>query len=156
MGGGSGTFTNAVPTSYPVGGIPPGSTFSGVTFANMFLQLLYGPPPPSPAGEILGTVPFAFNTASPLFIVALLPGDILDIQSVVVETLFDVVSDIQLGTVATPGLVFGPGDINPTFAITFENNSKVEIPAPEILRLTINPLGATQGSGFVTYRIRRS
>lgn len=45
--GGGGTYTNASPTPVTLGGIPAGSTFSSVTFQDMFDSLLY--PYQSPA-----------------------------------------------------------------------------------------------------------
>jgi len=156
-GGGSGqSFTNFVPTGYPVGGIPAGSTFNAVDLPDMFQALLYGPAPLT-GGEILGTVHFTFSTPSPLFIVGLLASDILDIQTVVIETPFNsLLSTLQLGTVASPGLVLGSGQVDPLVAASYQGSEKVEIAVPEILRLTINPSGSTQGQGFVLYRVRRT
>ena len=103
------------------------------------------------------TVYFTFASPSPLTLVNLKAGDIIDEADVVITTAFDdIAATLEVGTVAIPGLVLPTNKINPTVLDrTFTSSVKHEIGLAEILRLTITPGTSTQGAGFVLFTIRR-
>ena len=108
-------------------------------------------------GEIVERVDFTFATSSPLTLYNLLAGDDIVEVKLVIETAFDdVASSVQIGTVATPGLVFAANESNISKPDCQWLSSRVhEIASSETLRLLISPGTSTQGTGFVLFRIRR-
>ena len=103
------------------------------------------------------TVFFSFSTPSPMTLANLKAGDIIDEADVVITTVFDdAAATLEVGTVASPGLVLPTTKIDPTILDrTFTSSVKHEISVAEILRLTISPGASTQGAGFVLFTIRR-
>lgn len=101
-------------------------------------------------------VAFAFDGSSPLILIVLKPGDIVDNIEVTITTPFDdPAAALQVGIVANPDLALGPSEIDPDVASTYSNGENFEILVPEILRLLITPGTSTQGAGFVLFTIRR-
>lgn len=149
------SFTSPGATTYQVGGIAPGTTYTAAPLNDVILDLLFGPAPPG-TGEVVGKVNFAYNTPSPLTIINLAANDVLNVQAVVITTPFNGVgSSLRLGTVAAPNSILSSTQITPTVTATYETSEKQLINVPEIMRLTIVPGTATQGAGYVLYNIRR-
>lgn len=124
--------------------------------AEIFFVRGGGGGPPGPPNELLGRVPFTFATPSPLLILPLLAGDLLDIQDIVIEQSFsDLTATLQLGTVANPSLVLSLASPLGLLVNTYESSAKFLLAGPESLRLTINPAASAQGAGYVLYRVRR-
>ncbi len=102
-----------------------------------------------------GWVAFAFGTASPLTLQALAAGAVVEFALVVIETVFDdPTATLKVGTVATPDLVLGTGEIKATAIGQYASDIAHEVAVPEFLKLTISPGASTQGAGHVLFRVR--
>ena len=97
-------------------------------------------------------IQFTFATPSPMVLHALVVGHQVDRAHVVITTTFDDhAANIQLGTVAVPGLFI---DIPPTMAGQFADDNILDVTVPDFLRFTISPGTSTQGDGFIFYSVR--
>jgi hypothetical protein len=112
---------------------------------------------PSSSGIVAGKADFTFATGSPMTLLLLMVADVIDVCAIIVETPFnDPAASVQLGTVAAPGNVFGPGETSLAEAgAQYNTQAKVKVTLAEVLRLTINPGVSTQGSGTVLFSVRR-
>lgn len=99
-------------------------------------------------------VPFAFNTASPLALSALIAGAKIVRAAIVISTPFDDgAATLSLGTPGSPALVLGPSDSLPGTAGQYETDLITTIGAADTLQLAISPGTSTQGAGFVFFEI---
>lgn len=108
------------------------------------------------AEETVVAVPFTFASGSPLILVPVMLGHVVDRVSVVIETTFDGAgASLQVGTAATPGLILATSDIDPTKLGTYTNHALFPFAAAANLELTITPGGgATQGAGLVLVKVK--
>jgi hypothetical protein len=110
------------------------------------------------SGEIVAKVPFTFATPSPLVLQAVLPGNVLDRVSVLIQTPFnDPTATIQVGTTTDPDLVFVPGAIvlfGPLSGLTYEDLSLYEFTMSDLLILTISSGASTMGAGLLLYKMK--
>jgi hypothetical protein len=104
--------------------------------------------------ELFGRVNFTYASSSPFTVLNLQANDEIDQIKVVITTPFDdATSRIDVGTVATPKLVFDA--LRPTKLKQQTDFNHHLISVAEILRLLITPGTSTQGAGYIVYRIRR-
>lgn len=102
-----------------------------------------------------GYVAFTFASGSPLTLIVLSAGDVIEFVQVIVETTFDdAATTLKVGTVATPDLVLGTAEIAPGVVGQSRSDVAHEIAGAEFLKLTISPGGSTQGAGHVLFRVR--
>ena len=108
--------------------------------------------------EIVERVDFTYASSSPFTLYNLLAGDDITEVKLVITTAFDDPSStVQIGTVATPGLVFDTNESDVTKAnCQWTSFTIYEIAVNEILRLLITPGTSTQGAGYVLFTIRRA
>jgi hypothetical protein len=100
---------------------------------------------------------FYFNSVSPFVIMSLLPGELIDEAEIKITTVFDDPSaTLQLGTPATPNLLFGVNEIDPNRLAQFGSEDNIEILVPETLQLLIVPGVSTQGQGSYHVRVKKA
>ena len=105
---------------------------------------------------VSGVVPFAWNTPSPLTILNLQAGDLIDRVEIELDTAFnDPLATLLVGTVAVPNLVLDATDSVPSRAATYGNDNNFPVSVAEVLRLTLNPGASTAGAGRILFLIRR-
>lgn len=106
------------------------------------------------AAGVSPSVPFAFNTASPLVLAALPAGAKVVRAAIVISTPFDdAAATLSLGTPGSPALVLGPSDSRPSVAGQYETDLIATFAAADTLQLVISPGASTQGAGFVFFDI---
>lgn len=106
--------------------------------------------------EYFERVNFDYQTPSPMILQGLGGGELIDAVTLVIETPFDdAAAALACGLVATPNAVFAPNEVLPGTAAQYEFDMKLEVIGAEFLRLLITPAGATQGEGYVLFRIRK-
>lgn len=108
-----------------------------------------GPPPVT--GETVVRVDFAFDSASPLLLLAIAAGGAVNRCQVCITTPFDdPTSTLEVGTLFSPALVLAAGEIDPTDAGgQYATDTVTVFASAESLVLTISPGASTQGAGFV-------
>lgn len=100
---------------------------------------------------------FNYNSVSPFVIATLLPGELVDEAEIKITTPFDDPSaTLQLGTPATPAILFGVGEIDPARLAQFGSEDNIEILAAQTLQLLIVPGASTQGQGTYHVRVRKA
>lgn len=100
-------------------------------------------------------VPFAFNTASPLAIRSMVAGEtVINAEIQIITTFDDGAAALDLGTVATPGLIIPAANNIPGTVGVYRNDVNFPFAAPANVRLTITPGTSTQGSGIVVMQIK--
>ncbi|MFI5300483.1 MAG: hypothetical protein ACHREM_20545 [Polyangiales bacterium] len=110
---------------------------------------------------VLATVPtgtakadFTFATPSPYVLATLAAGATLVQVSVTIATPFnDPAAFVELGTMASPGVVFEPGDVNVQVASTYVSLAPFSTPIPDHLVMLLSPAASTQGRGYVTFLV---
>jgi hypothetical protein len=109
-----------------------------------------------PAGtENVGKVSFTYATVSPMILQALAPGSVIDRAAILIETPFNGVgATIELGTAASPGLVFAVGEVDLGKVGTYDDSELFPTVVAELLILTITPGTSTQGSAILVYKVR--
>jgi hypothetical protein len=111
---------------------------------------------PARLQENVVAVPFSFSTASPMILVVLAIGQILDRACVLIQTAFDgIAPTIQLGTFFDPGVILSTNEINAKAIGQYETNELVPITIADFLILTITPSTSTVGNAILFYKIRR-
>lgn len=125
----------------------------------MLFSRIAGVVPPATTPEIVERFDFTYATPSPTTLFAMLPGDTLESVKVLNTTPFsDPASTISIGTTATPGLVFAPGQAvvtAPGAGETFDDESLHLITTPTNLVLTIAPGASVAGAGTILFKIKR-
>ena len=107
---------------------------------------------PPPAGDlIVGVVPFAFNTASPVVLAPLPAGSSVIRAGIVILTPFDGAPSLSLGTPGSPALIMAPSDSLPGAAGQYETDILTSFVGADSLQLTIVAGGATTGNGLVFF-----
>lgn len=110
----------------------------------------------STAPQLL-SVAFAFNTASPLLLVPVFAGGIMARAQIQITTAFnDPAATLLLGTSASPSLVMGAADSDPSVVDSYDQSTMLTFPGPgaDKLQLTISPGASTQGAGILYYELR--
>jgi hypothetical protein len=102
------------------------------------------------------SVPFAFNTASPLALTSLRTTDRIMRSDVQITTLLDGGAALQLGTAGTPGAILDSPEIDPAVVNTYRTFDIFEVGVLSNIILTITPAAATQGAGRVYLEIWRA
>jgi len=101
-------------------------------------------------------IPFAYNTASPLTIAAVVNGEAVIDSEIVIETPFDdVAAVLDLGTVASPSALIPAADNDPQNLGNYGSDENINFTGPETVRLTISPGASTQGSGYVLVILKK-
>ena len=109
-----------------------------------------------PETNLIGKVPFSYNSPSPVVLVALLAGDCVDEVDVKVETIFDdPLATVSVGTFADVNKYLSSSDVNLQVLCQYNNESNDDLTVADTLILTINPGTSTQGDGYVMYKVRR-
>lgn len=111
-----------------------------------------GPTPPPGSGSVSGyIIPYAFNDASPLQIVAALnPGEYVMRADVQVEITFDDPTAVaELGVPSDPDGILNALSIDTQNTGFYRTLDPFTVGAAEAVELTITPGVSTQGSGFV-------
>jgi hypothetical protein len=110
-------------------------------------------------GTLQYNVDFAFDTASPMSLFALLAGDTLVRAVISITVPFagqgQLNPTLQLGTVQNPSLLFGVTETNPKAIGQYEYGGVVDLTANHTLRLIIDSAGCTQGAGSVLFELVR-
>jgi hypothetical protein len=102
-------------------------------------------------------VPFAFNTASPLTVRAMVNGEsVLDSEIVITQVFDDPAAVLALGTVASPSALIPNSDNDPQTLGTYGSDENINFTGAETVRLTITPGTSTQGVGFVILIVKRA
>jgi hypothetical protein len=106
-------------------------------------------------GNVPKTVTFSYSTPSPLVIQAVTSGQIFYEAVIAIITAFnDPSTTLQLGTTATPNLIFGITDINAMAIDQYINEAVFTISSNDFLILTISPGASIQGIGTLYYWIK--
>ena len=100
---------------------------------------------------------FSFSSVSPFVIAPLLVGQTIEEAEIKIQIPFnDPASTLQLGTPATPGLLFSTSEVDPTIVAQFGTDENVPIPVAQTLQLLINAGVSTQGQGTYNVRVRKA
>lgn len=100
---------------------------------------------------------FYYNSVSPFVIATLLPGQFIDEAEIKILTPFDDLSaTLQLGTPATPGLLFGINEVDATRLAQYGSEDNIEILIAQTLQLLIVPGVSTQGQGTYHVRVKKA
>ena len=112
------------------------------------------PPVPVVAGsEVALVVPFTFMSGS--MVLGTIPaGALFTCAQIEFTTPFDSsTAKVSLGTSANLGLLLGPNDSDATRMQQFCNDQHVRLDVSDLLFLTVQPGGSTQGAGTIFYRM---
>lgn len=101
-------------------------------------------------------VPFAFNSVTPYIVTSMLLGQSIANSELVIETPFDDPNaSLTLGTFANPSLILSASQIKPQMSASFGSEVNHLFIIDEFIVLFLNPLGSTQGSGYIFLEIKR-
>lgn len=127
------------------------ATTFGASAAALLASFAPVPPPPN-ATYVLDSDNFTFSTASPLLLLSIQSGDILDGAVIVITTDFnDPAAHVMLGTPAFPSLFL---DVSPALVSQFSTPQIEEFAAVDQLQLRITG-ASTTGAGYVAFRVQR-
>jgi hypothetical protein len=111
--------------------------------------------PPGPGSEQVAAIPFTYATASPLLLLAFLPGAFVNRAVIVITTPFDdPAAALELGTAAAPSLLLEPADSDPLRADQYESAAVVRLTGGGPLQLAIAPGASTQGAGIALVKVK--
>jgi hypothetical protein len=109
-------------------------------------------PPPPPSTEIVAAATFTFSSGT-LVLGAFPPGGLLTYAQLIIQTSFNSLgATVRFGTSVNPQLFLADVDSSPHVVGQYVSESLVPS-APDVLLLSVNPAGATQGAGLLFYRI---
>jgi hypothetical protein len=127
--------------------------FAGETYPNSPYQ--GGPPPPPIGGETVVTIPFAYNTPSPLILLPVTALALVNRAAILIETAFDgPFASLALGTSVTPNLLLSAAENLPSLPGQYETDLITSSGGAGLLQLVISPGGSTMGNGFVLVKVK--
>jgi hypothetical protein len=101
--------------------------------------------------------PFAFNSASPLTIATIAPGQLVySAQICIIVAFDDPAATLLLGTTSDPSKYFAANETRPTALGTYSSLVPVPATLAEDVILTIAPAASTTGVGAVVLDIRNT
>ena len=106
--------------------------------------------------ELTFKVPFTFASPSPVPLCALPAGSVVTRTATLITQPFDGVgAAVEIGTLATPGLIAAPGDVDVAVADSFDFPQLIEVLVSSCIVLTIVPgAGATAGAGLFIVNLK--
>jgi hypothetical protein len=100
------------------------------------------------------SVPFSFDTPSPMVLQTLAAGQEVIRVSLAISTPFnDDAATVQVGVSGDPGALLGPGDTNIVMVGQYTTDAITVFSSSEILLLTISPGSSTQGAGLLLFAV---
>ena len=102
-------------------------------------------------------LPFVYTDASPKFLAALSPNDIvMNCEVIIIQAFDDPNATLTVGTPAINDAEMGADDISPNFAFPYGTDNNYIATVGETLNLYITPGSSMMGSGYVLLTVKRT